>query len=147
MNFMQDRVFVDTNILVYAHDRDAGAKYEIARRIVVQLWEQRTGAVSIQVLQEFYINITRKITFPLSPPAARELIQTYFAWYVAAIHPQFIIRASEISERNKMSFWDALIVVAAQESNADKILTEDLNSGQTIEGVLIVNPFVTNQLV
>lgn len=108
---MQDRVFVDTNILVYAHDRDAGGKYEIARRIVVQLWEQRTGAVSIQVLQEFYINITRKITSPLSPSAARELIQTYFAWYVAAIHPQFIIRASEISERNKMSFWDALTLL------------------------------------
>lgn len=144
---MQDRVFVDTNILVYAHDRDADEKHEIARNIVVQLWEQRSGVVSLQVLQEFYINITRKITAPLSPSAARELIQTYFAWYIAVIHPLFIIRASEISERNKISFWDALIIVAAQEANAEKILTEDLNTGQIIEGVLIVNPFVTNQLV
>jgi predicted nucleic acid-binding protein len=138
---MPDRVFVDTNILIYAHDLDAGTKHEISRRIVVELWEKRSGALSTQVLQEFYINITKKIAAPLAPATARNIISTYFSWRVEEIHPDSILQASEISEKHNLSFWDALIVVAARAANAAAILTEDLNAGQVIEGIVVNNPF------
>ncbi|HBR22870.1 MAG TPA: PIN domain nuclease [Nitrospiraceae bacterium] len=98
--------------------------------------------MSSQVLQEFYVNVTKKIPMPITPLEARELIRSYLCWDIRGNTPSSIIRASEIEEKYRISFWDALIVVAAYEANADIILTEDLNSGQTIEGILIKNPFV-----
>jgi predicted nucleic acid-binding protein len=108
---------------------------------VVELWEKRSGALSTQVLQEFYINITKKIAAPLAPATARNIISTYFSWRVEEIHPDSILQASEISEKHNLSFWDALIVVAARAANAAAILTEDLNAGQVIEGIVVNNPF------
>lgn len=139
---MSDRVFVDTNILVYAHDLEAGDKRAVAARRLSELWDARCGVLSTQVLQELYVTVTRKIVTPISPGEARELIRTYTAWDVQLLGPESVLRASEIGERHRLSFWDALVVTAAVAGRAHKILSEDLNPGQTIEGVLIENPFV-----
>ena len=97
--------------------------------------------LSTQVLQEFYVNVTRKIPTPLEPGVAREVMRSYAAWPVATPGVVEIVRASEIEELYKLSFWDALIVVAAHHIGAARLLSEDLNPGQRIEGVLIENPF------
>ena len=139
---MTGRVFVDTNVLIYAHDLDAGLKHNRAVSIVSDLWEKENGILSVQVLQEFYVNVTRKISRPLTPASARGLIQNYLAWHVETNEPSTVLLASEIGERNLLSFWDALIVASASKAGADRILSEDLNHGQVIEGILIENPFL-----
>jgi predicted nucleic acid-binding protein len=138
---MSGKIFIDTNILIYAHDLDAGEKHTIAATILKNLWETETGIISAQVLQEFYVNVTRKIPNPLPKPKAREIIQSYLTWHVELNDIKTIFTASEFEERYNLSFWDALIVAAASNAKVEKILTEDLNHGQRIEGVLIENPF------
>ena len=138
---MTDKVFVDTNILVYAHDLDSGNKHNQAAEIVSQLWESRNGVLSTQVLQEFHATLTRKVTSTLSKLEARKLVQKYSHWHLVLNDPSIIIQASEIEESNNISFWDALIVSAAYSQNVPTILTEDLNHGQIIEGIFIKNPF------
>jgi len=142
MNCMIERVFVDTNVLIYAHDLDAGLKHDRAAAILSDLWEKENGIVSVQVLQEFYVNVTRKISAPLTPALARGVIRNYLAWQIAPNDPSTVLSASEIAERNHISFWDALIVASASNAGADRILSEDLNHGQMIEGVVIENPFL-----
>ncbi len=139
---MSDRIFVDTNILVYAHDLSAGDRHAKASAVIESLWEAATGITSTQVLQEFYVTVTRKIKNPLTPAEAREIIRNYLAWPVQINDPETTIRASEIEEKNSLSFWDALIVAAALRLQAQKIITEDLNHGQIIEGILVENPLV-----
>ena len=139
---MTDRTFVDTNILVYAHDQDAGNKHKIAADRISALWESHSGVLSTQVLQEFYVTLTRKIPDPLDRPTVRRLIKNYLNWDVAVNDPLIVLQASEIEEANKISFWDALIVSAAFSKNVATILTEDLNHGQILEGIAIVNPFI-----
>jgi predicted nucleic acid-binding protein len=138
---MNGKVFLDTNILVYAHDLDAGIKHQVAVKIVKDMWNHRTGVLSTQVLQEFYMTLTKKIGSPIPPLEAREIIRSYISWEIMENTATSVIRASEIEEKHHISFWDALVVVAAYNSKVDKILTEDLNSGQVIEGILIENPF------
>lgn len=138
---MNGKVFLDTNIFIYAHDLDAAAKHRTALHIIKDLWVKRTGVLSTQVLQEFYVNVTKRILTPIPPLEAREIIRTYLCWQIQEITPMSTIRASELEEKYRISFWDALIIVAAYEAKVDKILTEDLNSGQIIEGILIENPF------
>lgn len=138
---MKDNVFVDTNILIYAHDMDAGLKHDMAVSIMRDLWEEETGVISTQVIQEFYINVTRKIPNPLTHARARGIIVNYFSWQVELIEPHTILSASEIEERHLLSFWDSLIIATACQAKAKKVLTEDLNPGQIIEGILIENPF------
>lgn len=139
---MSDRIFVDTNILVYAHDLSAGDRHAKASAVIESLWEAETGVISTQVLQEFYVTVTRKIRNPLKPDKSREIIRNYLAWPVQINDPETTIRASEIEEKNSLFFWDALIVAAALRLQAQKIITEDLNHGQIIEGILVENPFV-----
>ena len=139
---MTDKVFVDTNILVYAHDLDANNKHDQAVEIVSQLWESRNGVLSTQVLQEFYVTLTRKVSSTLSKLEARNLVQKYSHWHLVLNDPSIIKQASEIEENNNISFWDALIVSAAYSQNVPTILTEDLKHGQIIEGISIKNPFV-----
>jgi predicted nucleic acid-binding protein len=139
---MKDKVFLDTNILIYAHDIDAGKKHDVALSILKTIWEEETGIISTQVIQEFYINVTRKIPNPITPVQARGIILNYFSWQVETVEPHTILSASEIEEKYVLSFWDSLIIATASQSEAVKILTEDLNHGQTIEGVLIENPFL-----
>lgn len=138
---MSAEIFVDSNILIYAHDRDAGRKRRIASATLKELWGTHSGTLSTQVLQEFYVNVTRKIPQPLTSAQAREIIGNYCAWPVVTVVPEMVLRASEMEEEYRLSFWDALIVAAASRCGAAKILSEDLNAGQSIEGVLIENPF------
>ena len=140
---MSGKVFVDTNILIYAHDLDAGQRNTLSADILRDLWENRTGIISTQVLQEFYVNVTRKIENPLPKSKARGIIESYLAWPVELNDAKTVLAASEIEERHMLSFWDALIVASARNAEAEKILTEDLNHGQQIEGILIENPFAS----
>ena len=138
---MHDRVFVDTNILVYAHDADAGEKHLAARELVSQLWETRTGILSTQVLQEFIVAVTRKVPSPISVALARRAVQNYSTWELVVNDSKIILQATEILEAHRLFFWDALIVSAAFAGSAAVIATEDLNHGQRIEGILVRNPF------
>jgi predicted nucleic acid-binding protein len=138
---MNDRVFVDTAVLIYAHDVDAGTKHDQAEAIVRELWTTRLGALSTQVLQEFYVNATRKIRQPLERALARRLVRFYSAWRVERIGPAEILEASTLEEEHEIGFWDALIVVAAVNSGASRLLSEDLGDGQVISGVRVENPF------
>lgn len=138
---MKDRLFIDTNILIYAHDLDAGEKHQKSIRLIEQLWESESGVLSTQVLQEFYVNVTRKIAKPLPSEIARSIIENYLSWQVESIMPESILLASEISERHQLSFWDAMIITAARLAKVKKVITEDLNHGQIIEGIKVENPF------
>lgn len=137
---MSAKAFIDTNVLIYAHDVDASGKHELAKRILQELWSQRAGALSTQVLQEFYVNVTRKIAKPLSKKSARAVVESYVSWCVDTT-PAEISAAFRIEDEARIGFWDALIIAAALKAGADRILSEDLNAGQTISGVQIVNPF------
>jgi predicted nucleic acid-binding protein len=139
---MSDKIFVDTNVLIYAHDVDAKAKHETAKRVLHGLWSERTGVLSLQVLQEFYVNVTRKIANPLSKESARLVVSTYTTWCIETT-PAEIASAFRIEDESRIGFWDALILASAVKSGADRILSEDLNAGQTISGVLIQNPFAS----
>lgn len=137
---MNGRTFVDTNVLIYAHDIDARTRHETAKGILRDLWNRRAGALSPQVLQEFYVNVTRKIASPLSKPSARAVVDSYVVWCVDTT-PAEISAAFRIEDESRIGFWDALIIAAARKAGADRILSEDLNAGQIISGVRIENPF------
>lgn len=134
-------LFVDTNVLIYAHDNRGAERQTVAKKLVLELWRTQRGVLSTQVLQEFYVNVTRKIPSPLSRTQARQLVRQYSAWPVVTIDAAAVAEASEIEERHQISFWDALIVVAAQRSGAAALITEDLTSGQRLAGVYVINPF------
>lgn len=138
---MTGKVFVDSNVFIYAHDRDAGDRQKQAAEWLAKLWQNRTGRLSTQVMQEFYVNITQKIKKPLSRAAAREILRNYTPWVHNPLTPVTVLRASEISETWKLSFWDSMIIAAAEQEGAGELLTEDLNHGQVIAGVKIVDPF------
>jgi predicted nucleic acid-binding protein len=140
---MSAKTFVDTNVLIYAHDIDAGNKNKLASRILQELWNKRLGALSTQVLQEFYVNVTRKIASPLSKNSARAVVNSYIIWCVDTT-PTEISAAFRIEDEARIGFWDALILAAALKSGAELILSEDLNAGQRIAGVRIENPFAGN---
>ncbi|MFP4258124.1 MAG: PIN domain-containing protein [Desulfovermiculus sp.] len=142
---MSADVFLDTTILIYAYDSQAGSKHLVARDILRSCWHHQGAVISTQVLQEFYVNITRKIPQPLSFPTARRLVEQYRVWPVITNTTQDIIRASEIQERYQLSFWDSLIICAAVKGDANTILTEDLSHNQCIEGVRIQNPLLSTQ--
>ena len=137
---MSDRTFVDTNILIYAHDADAKSKHEVAKSVLTELWRKRTGVLSMQVLQEFYVNVTRKIAYPLPKDVARMVVSSYAIWCVETA-PAEISSAFRIEDESRIGFWDALIVASAVKCGASRIFSEDLNAGQMIAGVRIENPF------
>ena len=133
--------FVDTNMLVYAEDRDAKEKHSLARDLILGLWDARSGVLSVQVLQEFYVNVTKKLKKPLSPSKARSIVEEYLTWTIVNNTGQMLIDAIALQRRVQLSFWDALVVQAAIESGCDKLYTEDLNAGQRIGSLSIINPF------
>jgi predicted nucleic acid-binding protein len=136
---MSVKTFVDSNILIYAHDLDSGKRQQQAAKRLKDLWQDRTGCLSTQVLQEFYVNVTQKIRAPLAKTAAREIVRNYGAWVHSAITPGTIVRASEIAEIWRISFWESMIVAAAEQDEVSELLTQDLNHGQLIAGIRIVN--------
>jgi predicted nucleic acid-binding protein len=133
--------FVDTNVLVYAYDADAGVKHEVARSHLEALWQNQSGLMSTQVLQEFYVTVTRKLSRPMSHRTAREVVTTYRAWPVHRPDVDDVVASSELEERYRLSFWDSLIIVSARRSGAGSILTEDLQDGQKFDELEIVSPF------
>ena len=141
---MSEVVFVDTNILVYAHDADAGVKRERAIEELRGLWEKGSGRLSVQVLQEFYVSVTRKLATRVARSTAREIVDTYGAWVREPTTAETVLRATDIAELAQISFWDALIIAAAEQAGAAQLLSEDLNAGQEIAGVRVVNPFLSD---
>lgn len=133
--------FVDTNILAYAHDLGEESKQPVASAVLESLWETRTGVLSTQVLQEFYVVVTRKFRPPLPRATARALVAAYGEWKLVRIDRTLILAASDLEERQKLSFWDALIVVAAKSGGASRLVSEDFQPGRRIAGVTIENPF------
>src|ERR1700691_6035624 len=137
---MSDKTFVDTNILIYAHDVDAKAKQETAKRVLRELWSERSGVLSMQVLQEFYVNVTRKLAKPLAKAEARLVVNSYSIWCVETT-PAEIAAAFRIEDESRIGFWDALIVASAAKSGTVRILSEDLNAQQMIAGIRLEKPF------
>ncbi len=137
---MNGRTFVDTNVLIYAHDVDAKSKHAIANNILRELWSERTGVLSMQVLQEFYVNVTRKIRSPLPKDSARLVVSSYSIWCMETTPAELSV-AFRMEDESRIGFWDALIVAAAAKSGAARLLSEDLNPGQKIAGLHIENPF------
>jgi predicted nucleic acid-binding protein len=137
---MPDKYFVDTNILLYAHDRSAGLRHERARQLVEQLWASGQGVLSTQVLQELCINLRRKIARPLPVEEIRRIIQDYLSWEIVINDSASVLQALEIELRYQTSFWDALILQAAESSGAAILYSEDLATGQKYGAVQVVNP-------
>jgi predicted nucleic acid-binding protein len=133
--------FVDTNILIYAEDRDAKGKHEVARTLIVDLWESREGVVSVQVLQEFYVNVTKKLKKPLTVAKAKDIIEEYLTWTVVDNTGRLVLDAIDLQRKTQLSFWDSLIVQAAIQSGCDRLYSEDMNAGQRFGPVTLVNPF------
>jgi predicted nucleic acid-binding protein len=137
---MSVKCFVDTNILMYAHDKAAGAKHERARELVEALWRDRTGVISTQVLQELVVNLRRRVGRPLNAKAIREIVADYLTWQVVVNGGDSILEALDFEARFHISFWDALIVQAAHSSGADVLYSEDLSDGQKYGAVRVINP-------
>ncbi len=138
---MSARAFVDTNILVYAHDSGAGSRYEMAKALVKDLWQGRNGVLSTQVLQEFYVNVRRKARNPIESVEARRLVEDYLRWEIVVNDGTTILGALDLEQRFKVSFWDALILQAANTAKVATVYSEDLSHGQSYYGVEVINPF------
>lgn len=133
--------FVDTNVLVYAEDLDAGPKRQRALDLVGRLWDERSGVLSVQVLQEFYVTVTAKLKRPLGREAATRIVEEYLTWDVVENTGAVLLGGIELARRSGLSFWDGLVVEAARRRGCERLYSEDLNPGQVIVGVLVVNPF------
>lgn len=132
-------VFFDTNILLYADDADAGAKTGVARELLRSAMASRTGVVSTQVLQEFYVNARRKLR--LDGAAARARIEVYLGFDVVTVTPTLMLAAVDLNRLDSVSFWDALVIRAAEHAGCDTLLSEDLQAGRRFGPVRVVNPF------
>lgn len=136
-----DKCFLDTDILVYAFDVSAGQKHEVAKRIVIDLWNTKDGILSTQVLQEFFVSVTRKIPKPMDAGLAREIVSDFLKWHIVINDENSLLEAIDIHIRYNYSFWDSLLIQAAIRSGAVLLLTEDLTDSQEIKGISIKNPF------
>jgi predicted nucleic acid-binding protein len=137
----EGKVFLDANILVYAHDISAAAKHAAAREIMTGLWKSGRGALSTQVLQEFYVNVTQKLPKPIDASKAQKIIGDLLSWEVVVNDGKSILGAIDLQKRYKYSFWDSLILHAALQVGANLLMSEDLSKGQMIRGLKIENPF------
>ena len=133
------KIFLDTNILLYALDQNDKDKQKKARKVVKHASEQNTSVISTQILQEFYIASTSKLG--VEPLLAKSIVHSFENMEVVQIDPYLIGEAIDTSILNKISFWDSLVVVAAEGAKCETLYTEDLNAGQIIRGVKIENPF------
>ncbi len=138
---MTATIFVDTNVLVYASDARDAAKKQRALEWLQHLWGAGSGRISTQVLQEYYSTVTRKLSPPMPRKRARADIVNLLSWNPLVIGDTVIQRAWSIEDRFAVSWWDALIVAAAQISGCDVLLTEDLQDGQLFDSVQVVDPF------
>lgn len=132
-------VFVDTNVFVYAVDAGNPEKHRSAREWEGWLWRSRLGRTSFQVLQEFFVAVTRKQ--PEARDAARKEIRSLLIWQPLPIEPAVLELGWKLQDRYQLSFWDSMIVAAAKALDCGYLLTEDLQAGQKLDGILVVNPF------
>lgn len=138
---MKDKCFVDTNILLYAHDLSTGVKHQRAQTLIEELWNSRLGVVSTQVLQELSVSLQRKTAHPPTAKEIRALIEDYLAWEVVTNTGASVLEGLDIAGRYRISFWDALILQAAETAGTSILLSEDLSDGQKYGSVRVVNPF------
>lgn len=133
--------FIDTNVLLYAYDASAGQRHEQAAALVGELGARRRAAISIQVLQEFYVNAVRKIAHPLTHAVAVDRLRVLSHWPTHTPNARDVIAATQLGQDAQLSFWDAMIIRSAAELGAAMVWSEDLNDGQLIMGVQVRNPF------
>jgi predicted nucleic acid-binding protein len=134
-------VFVDTNVLVYARDASEPAKQPLAAAWIARLWHERTGRISMQVLSEYYVTVTRKLEPGLKPAEAWDDVQSLLSWQPQPIDAALVRRAREIEQRHRLGWWDSLIVGAAQLQNCAVLLSEDLQDRSACGGVTVRSPF------
>jgi len=139
---MSGKSFIDTNILVYAHDESDITKHRRAMQLIDRLWDERGGVLSTQVIQEFVVSLRRKVRVKLSALEIRRRMESFLLWEIVINQPRAAIRALEIEEKYGISFWDAMIVQAAESAGCEVLYSEDLSHEQEYEGVLVVNPFL-----
>ena len=135
--------FCDTNIFVYAYDILAGEKRRMAKDLLERVWTSSTGALSVQVLQELFVSLTRKASPPLQSPAARQIVEDLTAWKVIEPSGREVLEAIDTCLRWGLSFWDAMIMTAARRAGASVLWSEDLKNGESYDGVVVRNPFRT----
>lgn len=133
--------FCDTNIIVYAYDLSAGAKRQQARSLLDRLWESGEGVVSVQVLQELFVSLTRKVPQPLAILDARATVADIASWRVVVPGAEDVLRAIDAATRWQVSFWDAMILTAAKKADISLVWSEDLNDGELYDGIVVRNPF------
>lgn len=136
--------FVDTNVLLYAVDHTEKEKQAQAETLLNRLWRDHSGCVSVQVLQEFYVNATRKLSIPLDPDTARQVIEDYSVWIVHAPNSASVLAAVDLQQQHQVSFWDAMILESAQALGAVTLWSEDLNAGQRFGGLEVKTPFIAS---
>ena len=140
---MIDTVFVDTNVLVYSRDASEPPKQRQAMAWMARLWSEQTGRLSFQVLNEFYVTVTNKLQPGMDQQSAREDVRSLLAWRPIPLDIHVVEGAWRIQDRHKLSWWDALIVSAAQVSDCRYLLTEDLQETLKMGKVEVINPFRT----
>lgn len=138
---MTEKFFVDTNVLVYLYDATSSAKQVIATEWVERLWRDHSGRTSVQVLNELYVTLLRKMTRKMPAEQAWEIVEALTEWNPQPVDKDMLLRAHEVERRYRISWWDSLIVAAAQLQDCDVLLTEDLQPGMTFDRVIVQNPF------
>ena len=133
--------FLDTNILVYAYDRSAEQKHNLAAQLMESCWENENGCISIQVLQEFFVTVTRKIATPMDHQTARQIVADLTQWRFHAPKASDLLQAIDLQMSYQLTFWDALVVQSAVSLGCKKLFSEDLNHGQVYGDVQVINPF------
>jgi predicted nucleic acid-binding protein len=140
---MIENNFVDTNILVYAYDGDAGRKHDIAVELMNDLWATKNGILSTQVLCEFFVTVTKKIPNPIDINHARTIVEDYISsWPIINVTEEMIIDAIDATSNHSLSFWDALIWSTAKNSGASRVYTEDFQHRFVLDNVKFINPFL-----
>jgi len=136
---LKGRVFIDTNVLIYADDEDAGAKRDKARQIIEAALGNGNGVLSTQVLQEYFVVATKKLGVPAE--IAQEKVELLASMTVLAIDVEHVVEAIKLHRLYGFSFWDCLVIRCAKAAGCPRLLSEDLQHGRTVEGVHIENPF------
>jgi len=132
--------FVDTNILVYAYDSSSAEKHQRARTLLKRFWERNSGCLSVQVLQELHVNLTRKVACPIDLEAAAQIIADLCTWQIHVPAGADVLGAIRIQQHYQLSFWDAMIIRSAAEMGCNTLWSEDFSDGQVYEGVKVINP-------
>jgi len=137
--------FLDTNILVYAHDQSASEKRKISQELIRRLWDTGNGCLSVQILQEFFVAVTRKVVNRMNLDEAESIVRNLSFWKVHTPSTKDVLGAIEIERHYQISFWDAMVIQCASQSGCSILWSEDLNAGQVYKGVLVKNPFQASE--